>query len=185
VDKASAGALSTAQSRLDALVEAARRCRDRLPESSGADRYTLHAVADVDVLLRRGDGRAELLDGTPVSVETLRRWACDCGLVRHVLKGASEPLDVGRRTRIWSVAQRRAISVRDHGHCRWPACWRRTCDAHHVIHYADGGPTDVRNGCLLCPQHHTCAHEGGFTIIGEANATLIFNRPDGTQVGTS
>src|SRR5205807_2702084 len=82
----SAGASSTPQPRLDALVEAARRCRDRLPESSGADRYTLHAVADIDVLLRRGDGRAELLDGTPVSVETLRRWACDCGLVRHILK---------------------------------------------------------------------------------------------------
>jgi len=54
-----------------------------------------------------------------------------------------------------------------------------------VIHCADGGRTAVDNGCLLCPRHHTCTHEGGFTITGGPNGTLTFFRPDGTVVGSS
>ena len=64
-------------------------------------------------------------------------------IVRHVVKGESEPLDIGRRTKVWTTAQRRAIIVRDHGRCRWPNCWRRTCDIHHVVWYDEGGVTAV------------------------------------------
>jgi hypothetical protein len=99
------------------------------------------------------------------------------------MKGGSEPLDIGTRTSVWTTAQRRAIQVRDHGHCRWPGCHRRTCDCHHIVHHADGGDTAVDNGCLLCPQHHTCTHEGGFAITGDANGILIFVRPNGTIAG--
>jgi hypothetical protein len=41
----------------------------------------------------------------------------------------------------------------------------------------------VHNGCLLCPQHHTCTHEGGFGVSGNADGTLMFVRPDGTTLG--
>lgn len=54
-----------------------------------------------------------------------------------------------------------------------------------VWHYDDGGPTAVVNGILLCPRHHTALHEGGFTITGEPNGTLIFHRPDGSELGTT
>jgi hypothetical protein len=101
------------------------------------------------------------------------------------VKGKREPLDIGRRTSVWTTAQRRAITVRDHGTCRWPGCHRRTCDAHHVVHYEDGGATSVDNGCLLCPRHHTCVHEGGFTTTGAPNGELTFLRPEGTVVGTT
>jgi hypothetical protein len=126
-----------------------------------------------------------LLDGSPVAVETLRRVACDCGVVRHLLRGASQPLDVGTRTPVWTVAQRRAITLRDQGRCRFVACERRSCDVHHVRHFADGGPTAVDNGILICPRHHTVVHEGGFRISGEPNGTLTFHRPDGSILGTS
>jgi hypothetical protein len=139
-------------------------------------------VADVGALLV-GVGRAELMDGSPIAIETLRRISCDCGIVRHVLKGSSELLDIGTRTSVWTTAQRRAIQVRDHGHCRWPGCHRRTCDCHHVVHCGNGGATAVCNGCLLCPQHHTCTHEGGFHVTGNADGTLTFVRPDGTILG--
>ena len=151
--------------------------------ASGSDRYTLHLVADVDAIADRFGVRAELLDGSPLSTETLRRLSCDCGVVRHLFRGRSQPLDVGTRTPVWTTAQRRAISLRDSGRCRFVACERRTCDVHHVHHYEDGGPTAVGNGILLCPRHHTAVHEGGFRITGDPNGALEFRRPDGSLLG--
>jgi hypothetical protein len=173
---------STAQRRADADMELIRAGRASLDKPGHIDRYTVHVVADLSTLLV-GLGRAELMDGSPIAIETLRRIGCDCGIVRHVLKGASELLDIGTRTPVWTAAQRRAIQVRDHGHCRWPGCWCRTCDCHHIVHHADGGSTAVCNGCLLCPKHHTCTHEGGFGVSGDVDGTLTFVRPDGTILG--
>ena len=188
VDGGSREPASFAQRRADAFMDLLRAGAAALREEAGlpsSERYTLNAVVDVDLLTGRFGGRAELIDGTPLSLETLRRYACDAELVRHVLRGASIPLEVGARTRVWNRAQRRAIALRDHGRCRFPGCWRRVADVHHVRHYVDGGPTDVSNGCLLCPRHHTCVHEGGFRIRGDANGTLYFSRRDGTLLGTS
>jgi len=149
VDEFSAENSSTGQRRADAAMALARAGRASLDKPGHVDRYTVHVVADLDALVEKV-GRTELIDGAPVGIETLRRLACDCGIVRHVLKGASEPLDVGTRTSVWTTAQRRAIQVRDGGHCRFPGCHRRTCDCHHLLHHADGGATAVSNGCLLC-----------------------------------
>jgi hypothetical protein len=170
---------------VDALLGLLRAGSGGGPGPAGADRYTLHLVADVEALAKRLGRRSELLDGSPVAAETLRRLACDCGVVRHLLRGGSQPLDVGTRTPVWTVAQRRVITVRDRGHCRFVACERRTCDVHDVHHFADGGPTAVGNGILICPRHHTAVHEGGFRITGEPNGTLTFHRPDGSVLGTS
>jgi hypothetical protein len=171
--------------RVDALLDLLRAGAGGGAGPGGADRYTLHLVADVDALAERVGLRSELLDGSPVALETLRRVACDCGVVRHLLRGASQPLDVGTRTAVWTVAQRRAITLRDRGRCRFVACERRTCDVHHVRHFTDGGPTAVDNGILVCPRHHTAVHEGGFGITGDPNGTLTFHRPDGGVLGTS
>ncbi len=138
-------------------------------------RYTVNFVADV----------AAVANTFAEATETLRRLACDCGVVRHLMRGRSEPLDIGRRTAVWTTAQRRAISRRDDGVCRFVACHRRTCDIHHVHHYDKGGRTAVDNGILLCPRHHTAVHEGGFGITGEPNGTLTFHRPDGSVLGPS
>ena len=186
VDKASAETMSTGlgQRRVDALLDLVRAGQGRLdapPRSPDPDRYTLHLVADVDALMDRA-GRAELVDGSPVSLETIRRVACDCGVVRHLMRGRSHPVDVGRRTPVWSTAQRRTIGVRDRARCRFPGCWRRTCDVHQVVHFADGGQTAVDNGILLCPHHHTLVHEGRFTIRGNAPVRLTFHRADGNAL---
>jgi hypothetical protein len=165
-------------------MDLARAGRSSLDKPGHVDRYTLHVVADIDALVAKA-GSTGLLDGTPVGVETLRRLACDCGVVRHLMRGRSEPLDIGTRTSVWTAAQRRSIQVRYGGHCRFPGCHRRTCDCHHLVHHCDGGATAVSNGCLLCPRHHTALHEGGFSVTGEANGTLTFFRPDGTVVGSS
>jgi hypothetical protein len=96
------------------------------------------------------------------------------GLLRAVLAklpptlgGApSRPLDVGRSTRVVTPAQRSALAVRDGG-CVFPGCSRPLswCEAHHVWHWLDGGPTDLDNLALLCRAHHRAIHEGGWRLI--------------------
>ncbi|MGH9115363.1 MAG: hypothetical protein ACRDWW_05980 [Acidimicrobiales bacterium] len=50
--------------------------------------------------------------------------------------------------------------------------------------YADGGATDVANGLLICPRHHSLLHRG-FHAGGDANGVVTFRRPDGTLIGTT
>jgi hypothetical protein len=83
-----------------------------------------------------------------------------------ILGGApSQPLDVGRTTRVVTPAQRSALAVRDGG-CVFPDCARPLawCEAHHVWHWLDGGPTDLANLALLCRAHHRAVHEGGWQL---------------------
>ena len=54
--------------------------------------------------LRELRGSAELHDVGPVPVEVARRIACDASIVRAVMAGPSEPLDLGRRTPLVSAA---------------------------------------------------------------------------------
>jgi Domain of unknown function (DUF222)/HNH endonuclease len=75
---------------------------------------------------------------------------------------ATQPLEVGRATRVVSPAQRTALSVRDGG-CRFPGCDRPPawCEAHHLRHWLHGGATDLDNLVLLCWTHHRAVHDGG------------------------
>ncbi len=90
--------------------------------------------------------------------------ACDAQIIPVVLGGDSEPLDLGRARRLFTRGQRLALTLRDKG-CSYPGCsipptW---CDAHHVTHWANGGPTDLSNAALLCPRHHTHVHDRDLT----------------------
>jgi hypothetical protein len=117
----------------------------------------------------------------PVSPETARRLACDASLMRVVMSGRSEPLDVGRRTSVVPPAMRRAVIVRDR-HCRFPGCDRphTWCDAHHVVHWADGGATAVQNLLLICRRHHRVVHDRGGFRLELLDGRPVFRRPDGS-----
>jgi len=109
---------------------------------------------------------------------------CDASILRVVTAGGSEPLELGRRTPIVSAAQRRAVILRDR-YCRFPGCDRPPvwCDAHHIVHWADGGPTDLCNLILLSRRHHRLCHaRDGFRLAVEDGRT-VFRRPDGTALG--
>jgi hypothetical protein len=91
-----------------------------------------------------------------------------------VLGGApSQPLDVGRTTRVVQPAQRVALAVRDGG-CVFPGCDRPLawCEAHHLVHWLDGGPTDLDNLVLLCRAHHRAVHEGGWRLQRQPDGRL-------------
>jgi HNH endonuclease len=84
-----------------------------------------------------------------------------------VLGGApSQPLEVGRTTRVVQPGQRLALAARDGG-CVFPCCDRPLswCEAHHLWHWRHGGPTDLANLVLLCRAHHRAVHEaaGGWS----------------------
>src|SRR5204863_3548833 len=102
-------------------------------------------------------------------------------VARVITKGTSEPLEVGRRTPVVPPALRRAVAVRDGG-CRFPVCDRPSswADAHHVVHWADGGPTDLRNLVLLCRRHHRMVHHGFSVAMTDSGP--VFRRPDGTVI---
>jgi hypothetical protein len=171
------GYIAWRQRRADAFMEIVRVAmahRDG-PQATGADRYLVHAIADVVDIARRGP--AEVLGVGPVSASVASQLGCDSAVVTHLANG-EEPLSLGRRTRVWNTAQRRAITIRDGGHCRFPGCMRRRGDIHHLVYWTDGGRTDVSNGAFICSRHHTLLHKG-FTVVGNPNEELAFFRPNG------
>jgi hypothetical protein len=97
-----------------------------------------------------------------------------------ILGGApSRPLDVGRTTRVVQPAQRSALAVRDGG-CVFPGCQRPLawCEAHHLWHWLDGGPTDLDNLLLLCRAHHRAVHDGGWQLTRGPDGRLTATPPD-------
>lgn len=113
----------------------------------------------------RGISCADTENGRPLSAGMLRLLACDATSIPMVLSSAGEPLDVGRATRTIPTGIRRALNTRDRG-CAFPGCDRppRWADAHHIQHWADGGPTSLGNLVLLCSRHHDVLHHTGWTV---------------------
>lgn len=148
------------QRRHDALEDLARSYLDSddTPQVGGEKPHIM-VLADLEALQGVAGGTHETLDGTVLDVATIRRLACDASISRIVLGPDSEILDIGRKTRVWTAAQRRAIIARDR-HCQAQGCERppQWCDIHHIDHWADGGVTSVDKGELLCRFHHTLEH---------------------------
>jgi hypothetical protein len=171
-----------AQRRVDALGEICRRWLDSTdrPQVSG-ERPHVTITVDLEALEGRSGFRCELGDAGAITAETARRWACDASIARVITIGRSEPIEVGRRTPVVPASLRRAVVVRDGG-CRFPGCDRPDgwCDAHHVQHWADGGPTSLSNLVLLCRPHHRLIHQRfGMEMV---QGRPVFLRPDGSPL---
>ncbi len=110
----------------------------------------------------------------------VKRLTCDAVVRRVVMNAAGHPLDLGRSERLISPAQRKALALRDRG-CVFPGCDRPPdrCLGHHIVHWVEGGPTDMHNLCLLCEAHHHAVHERGFGLTRGPDGDIIATRPDG------
>jgi hypothetical protein len=100
-------------------------------------------------------------------------------LLPPILGGApTQPLEVGRTTRVVQPAQRSALAVRDGG-CVFPNCTRPLawCEAHHLRHWLHGGPTDLANLALVCRAHHRAVHEGGWQLQRGPDGRLTATPP--------
>jgi len=156
---------SAPKRRADALVELARRILNTgtLPVE-GSVRPQVGLTVDI-AELRRHTGVVDLDWGGTVSLQTARRICCDAEIIPIVMRGGSQPLDVGRRQRLVTGPLRRALIARDRG-CVAPGCDRppEWCEAHHLVHWANGGPTSLDNTALVCGYHHTLLHQGEWTV---------------------
>jgi len=173
---------------------------------SGANPWATELVVVIDeASLRSGLHSASRVDAGPVDlpIETVRRLACDAGILPVVLGGDSVVLDMGRSRRLATHEQRLALRVMYHT-CAIPGCdvgfdW---CRPHHLDPWKPrpsglsglsgpsdasdasasgvGGPTDLANLVPLCSRHHHAAHEGGWQLRLDATTRqLTVVRPDG------
>ena len=174
------------QLRADALVRVAERALDA--DAAGAastDRYQVVLHVDAEVLASpEADGRCELEDGPALAPETARRLSCD-GSAYVMAHGPTGELTAGRKSRVVSTTLRRAVRARDGTRCTFPGCGCRGTDAHHVLAWAEGGPTVLANLITLCKRHHTFVHEGDFRIEHLSNGRFRFLRPDGRELVAS
>jgi hypothetical protein len=136
---------------------------EQLPEEGGEKPHLALTMSLNDFVAQRGT--ADVEGQGPMDAASARRIACDSKVLRLVLGAKSEPLDIGRATRTIPNQIRRALIIRDGG-CAFPGCHRRPrqCHAHHVIHWADGGPTNLGNLVLLCGHHHRLIHHSDWTV---------------------
>jgi hypothetical protein len=172
-------ARTAAQRRGDALKDIFRFVLDHQDESpKRRNRPHVSVVVDWE-RYEHGHG-GTFTDGTPASPATIRRVLCDAEVNRVVVAGRSTIIDYGTTTRLFSDAQLNALVLRDR-HCRHPGCDRPPwwCEAHHVIPFEAGGPTDVGNGVLKCSRHHHIGHLPGWTEKLAPDGTYHLTAPDG------
>ena len=105
------------------------------------------------------------LNGSELTVETIRRLACEAEIIPLVLDGKSVPLDVGKSKRLATAYQRRALAA-VHETCAIDGCSVKFshCEPHHIEYWENGGATDFNNLVPLCSRHHHAAHEGGWKL---------------------
>jgi len=152
------------QMRADALFQICRHALGCKETDQSGIRTTMVVRMNLTEL-NTGTGLGTI-DGTntPVSVGELRRLAGDAGFIPEVLGEQGEVLDLGRKVRMFTPAQRLALLERDGGcaKCHAPP---EHCEAHHIRWWEQRGRTDLANGVMLCTRCHHDIHRQGWEIL--------------------
>lgn len=116
---------------------------------------------------RQGKGvRFHVDPGWGVDEAAARHISCDADTSEIVKDRHGRLLDITSRRRIVPAQLRRALELRDGGCCRFPGCHHSDyLEAHHIVHWIDGGDTKLENLILLCSAHHRLHHFGEFNIV--------------------
>ncbi|MCU1367820.1 MAG: putative endonuclease [Ilumatobacteraceae bacterium] len=146
-----------------------------------------HDTGDPTVLfdLAFGAGRCTTMDGTLLPDWASDAYTCDC-FVHRVVRSGSAVLDYGLAERTPPKDLYRAVAARDQG-CRFPDCHRPIswCNAHHITHWTNLGPTALRNLLMLCSYHHHFIHRQRWKIVLHPNAHADFTTPLGVTITES
>ena len=125
-------------------------------------------VVHVDVA-----ARVAALHLGPLLTDTERRYlSCDASC-EVWFERDGEVIGAGRTTRQINRRLRRALEHRQ-PMCAVPGCGAtRGLHAHHIVHWEDGGVTELANLVLVCPYHHRAHHRGAITITGPADDLVV------------
>jgi len=134
----------------------------------------ISVLIGLDALRGRTDEMGLTDAGVELPPHVVRRLACDAEIIPMILGGPGGPADAGRSSRTVPLRLRRLLIARDR-HCQWPGCDQppSRCDAHHIHHWTDGGPTDLDNLVLLCHRHHHHLHQHGYTMVAQPDGTWL------------
>ena len=125
--------------------------------------------------------RAAALHLGPLLTDAERRYLTCDATCEVWFERDGQVIGAGRSTRTIGRRLRRALEHRDRC-CVVPGCGAtRGLHAHHIVHWEDGGPTELNNLVLLCPYHHRLHHRGVITITGPADRLRITDN-DGRQL---
>ncbi|HEX2175002.1 MAG TPA: DUF222 domain-containing protein [Nocardioidaceae bacterium] len=173
---------SAGQRRVDALGALCRSVLDAgLPQDNGV-RPHLTLVLSWEALIGKLGAAPAQLDGFgSIGTSLVRQLACDAAVSRVVTGPDGSPVELGRTARTASPAQRRGAGVRDQGRCRVPGCRSRLVQLHHLIHWIDGGHTDLDKLVSLCPRHHRNVHSGRLRIQGKGGRFRFYTK-DGREL---
>ncbi len=174
------------QRRGEALVALVRRAVSSEAGGPSSTKAQLFVTVDLDTLRSRLTGAGCTVAGpdagTLLAPETVRRLACDAAIIPVVLGSDAEVVDMGRAKRLFTQSQVRRLWLRD-GCCTFPGCdipaqWT---DAHHLVFWADGGPTNLDNATLLCQRHHTVVHDRRLAgrLVNERTGVRVGDRGGG------
>src|SRR4051794_3632046 len=172
---------------------AARRCRAlaQLAEAAAAadrragDPPRREVVVHVDADVLADDaaaGRAHLEGGPALHPAAVRRMVCEAALT-VIVERNGVPLALGRRSRLASKAQRRALLARDGG-CARPGCTEDRIErlhAHHLRRWAFGGRTDVSQMVLLCDVDHGLVHDQDLGMSRRGGERIVLT-PEGPRI---
>ena len=145
--------------------------------NGGRVKATVVVRSDPRVLEGESDAPGELANDTFVSASVVRRLAEE-GRVMTLEAPVADPQtdDIPAPVRRW-------VYHRDRGRCRGVVCITPTLDLemHHMLPRNQGGTHDPPNLILLCVIcHQIKIHRHGWRVVGDAEHTVSWIRPDGT-----
>lgn len=157
---------------LVALFKAHAESGDAPVAGGEAPRLVFHGgIEAFDAYVQGAEHRERTLTiehtGDLVPIETVDRLLCEAVVQRAVVDERGHVLDLGREQRLFTKPQRMALAVQYEGcatpGCHMPVAWT---EAHHVLWWSRGGPTDTENGILLCTHCHHEVHAGRLLVVG-------------------
>ena len=183
----------------------AERVPDDCPDDPIEKQKYLAGLAVISLLLGNGGGTGKpelvvVVDSTQVDADGKPTvdWGLPVDLSDDVLREVAgraklhvvavwppADLDLGRRQRLASAAQRRVLRAL-YPRCAIPGCEVRfsRLRMHHVWWWEHGGPTDLDNLLPICSRHHTAVHERGWQLKLLPERTLEITFPDGETMTT-
>lgn len=120
--------------------------------------------AELADLLGEHGGIGEIAGTGPIPASVVDRLSCNADISVVLFGKQLTPLDEVVAARAPTAAQRRALIARD-GACIGCGTAPDECEAHHILPWRRGGPTQVDNLVLVCWLCHDRIHDHNWQVV--------------------